>query len=513
MVAVGALALGIGANTAVFTVINTILLRPLPLPQADQLMAIFETTSQINQGSSSFLNLKDWREQEQVFQSIASYWPGSFTLKRGEVPVRTTGDYVSANYFNTIGIRPAIGRIFLPGEDQAGHNQVVVLSHSLWKNQFNADPDIIGQPILVNAESLTVIGVTPADFRFRLPNSEAQLWVPYVPSAVEASERGMRSILIIGRLKPEIKIQEAQSQMSVIARRLALQYPESNGDRGIIVVPLHEVIASGTRPALLMLMAAAGLVLLTACANVAALLLARMSERRKEIAVRMALGASRMRLIQQFLVESLLLLILSGTVAWFLALGGVHLLVLLRPGGLPLIEEIKPDIHVLVFTFVVSLITVLVLGLAMAFSVSRSNLQESLREGAIGTITHRRRLSLLVIAEVGIAVVLVIGAALLIESFWHIQQVHPGFEAEHVLTMQIALPESKYSEQHPVSTLYEPLLEKVQSLPGVESVGMISLLPIQSSGVNSGFLIEGRDHWPENQSPLAEIRAVSAGYF
>lgn len=511
-VVVLALSLGIGANTALFTVVNAILLRPLPLPRSEQLVSILERWPN-GQGSASFPNLSDWREQNQVFQGIAFYLPDSFTLKGDEGPVRTAGDYVSANYFSVLGIRPAIGRTFVAGEDEGTRNRFVVLSDPLWRSEFGADASVVGRTISLNGAGFTIVGVMPSDFRFRPPYSEAQLWVPFVPDTAQRAERGMHFISALGRLKPGVTLQEAQTEMDTIASRLAQEYPATNKERGVAVLSLHEQIVREARTGLLILLAAVGLVLLTVCANVVTLLLARMSERRKEISIRMALGASRLRLVRQFLAESLILLLLSGAAAWLLALWGVHLLVLFQPGSLPLIEEITPDARVLGFTFIISLATALVLGLAPAFRDSTFNLQGGLREGTTGTRSHKRGFDLLVTGEVAIALVLMVAAALLIESFWRIRRVKPGFEAKHVLTMRIALPDSKYSAQHPASTFYDPALEKISSLPGVESAGLISILPIQDYGTNSGFNIEGHTPWPENGGPLAELRAVSAEYF
>jgi putative ABC transport system permease protein len=507
------LTLGIGANTAIFTVFNSVVLRPLPLPSPDRVIRLWHSNIQGGGfGSVSYPNLQDWRAENAAFEGLASWMGGSFNLKGKGSPERIPGAFVSANYFEVMGVRPLVGRTFLPDEDKPGNNRVVVLAESTWKGAFGGDPNSIGRTVTLNEEIFAIVGVMPASFRF--PVTNAQAWAPLVPDASwGAQNRGNHILQVVGRLKARVTLQQARSQMDAIASRLAKRYPDSNADQGVRLLPLQEGMVGDIRKDLLMLLVAVVFVFLIACANVVNLLLTRAAARQREIAVRMAIGAGRLRLLRQFLTETLLMVSLGAALGWGLAIGGVHLLLLLNPEDLPRLEEIRPDARVLAFTLLVALVGAVTMAAASALKAFQFNVRETLKEGgaaAAGGLRLSQARSILVVGEVAIAVLLLVGAGLLLKSLWRLQQVDAGLRPEHVLTMRLSLPQSKYSAEHPVSAFYERMLEKVEALPGVEAAGVITLLPIQESWTNGGFQIEGR---PPSESGVAEVRAVSADYY
>ena len=509
-VAVIALALGIGANTAIFSVVNAALLRPLPFEEPDRLVAIFETFLPSGQGTVSVPDLKDWREQNQAFDHIEVYWAESFNLLGGESPERIPGASVSAGFFKMLGVKASFGRTFLEGEDQPESSRVAVLSHGLWQRSFAGDLNLIGKTIKLNGESFTVVGIMPPGFRF--PTPQIQAWAPLILRGGPAANRGSHYLSAVGRLKPGVTVEQAQAQMDSIARRLEKQYPGSNTGRGVKLIPLQEQLVQNIRPALYVLLGAVGFLLLIACANVANLLLARAAARQREIAIRTSLGAGRWRLVRQLLTESLLLAVVGGVLGVLVALWGVDVLASLAPDNLPQISRIRVDGWVLGFTIAVSMLTGLVFGLAPAFKASRPDFTQVLKVSA----SSRLRLSasrFLVVAEIGMALVLLIGAGLLIKSFMRLNQVDPGFRPQHVLTMKINLPKAKYSTPQSAVGFYRQVLERVGGLPGVEAAGMVTFLPLQDWGLNGDFSIEGRPPFPPNQQPLAEYREVSPDYF
>jgi putative ABC transport system permease protein len=513
VVAVLTLALGIGANTAIFTVVNSILLRPLSLPQPERLIWLWHSFLPPNSGfgSVSYLDFVDWQQQNTVFRGLAAFYNSSFNLKGKSSAERVPGALVSANFFAVMGVEPKLGRVFLPEEDKPGGPRVAVLGEPLWRTEFGADPNIVGRTISLNEESYTVAGIVPASFRF--PSS--QVWAPLVPDEMMLNARGNNMLQVVGRLKAGVSLEQAQAQMDVIAAHLAKQYPDTNSHRGVRMRRVQDAMTGGIREDLLVLLAAVAFVFLIACANVVNLVLTRATARQREFAIRLALGAGRRRLVRQFLAESLLLALCGGALGWLLAAWGVHLLVALKPANLPRLEDIHPDARVLAFTGVASVLAAVTLGLAMALKASGLNMQGALKEGGTGLgggKRHRRARDLLVIAEVALSLVLLIGAGLLIESLWQLRQVDPGLRVEHVLSMRLALPESKYTPQHPPSSFYQPVLEKVSALPGVQAAGLITLLPLQDSWTNGDFEIEGRANM-DNGRGTAEIRAVSSDYY
>ncbi|HSE21319.1 MAG TPA: ABC transporter permease [Pyrinomonadaceae bacterium] len=516
IVAVIALALGIGANTAIFSVVNHVLLRPLPYKDPGRLVMVWEDASKSGypRDTPSAANYVDWRDQNQVFEGMAAFSAESFNLTGAGDPERLEGIRVSANLFPLLGVEPQVGRVFTAAEDQPNSQRVVLLSYGLWQRRFGGDPNIAGKPLTLNGETHLVVGVMPA--RFQFPTSDNQVWVPIAFTPEEAANREIKFLEVVARLKPGITLEQAQADMSTIASRLAQQYPETNVDIGAAVTSLHEHLVGDIKPALLILLGAVGLVLLIACANVASLLLARAAVRQKEIAVRVALGARRLRLIRQFLTESLLLSTLGGVVGLAVAYIGLVLLRTFIPEDILQASEISIDLKVLGFTLFVSVATGVIFGLAPAIQALRFKQSETLKEGGRDAPTGgsgKRLRSMLVTAEVAISLVLLIGAGLLINSFVRLRNVDPGFRSDNLLTMRIAMPLSKYLDRPRRIAFYNDLLERVQSLAGVRSVAITSNLPLYRQGNSMSVRIFGRPELPPAQQPVVVTRIVSPAYF
>jgi putative ABC transport system permease protein len=510
-VAVLTLALGIGANSAIFSVVNAVLLRPLPYKDSEQIVDVYESLPQGGKGSVSVPNLKDWREQNEVFEAIAAYDWASFNLQAQEQPERIVGVSVSAEFFDVLGVAPQLGRTFQKGEDTAGNERVVVIADALWRKNFGGDPSIVGKNIQVGGVDHTVVGVMPPQFKFQT----AQMWLPLVFGERQLANRGSHAYSTVARLKPGVTVAQAQAEMSAIARRLEQAYPDTQQGRGVALIPVQEDQVGYMRPALFVLLGAVGFVLLIACTNVANLLLARAASRRREIAIRTALGAGRGRLIRQFLTESVLLSVLGGLFGMLIAKWGTDALVSLATGYIPSTVEINLDWRVVGFTLALSLLTGMVFGLAPALQISKTDVQEALKEGGNSGSSPRGNWlrSLLVVAEVASALVLLVGAGLLIKSFTRLQSIDPGFRSENVLTMKLALPDTKYNSQPAATAFYKQLLERVETLPGVESAGVINLLPVQQSGTNGEIEVEGQEPAQPGKSPLVEVRTASPDYF
>jgi predicted permease len=515
-VALIALALGIGANTAIFSVINTVLLRPLPYQDPGRLVVVWEdrTKNGYPRDTPAAGNFNDWREQNQVFEGMAAVANMSFNLTGAGEPERIDGRRVSAGLFPLLGVEPQLGRAFLPEEDQPGVGRVVLLSHGLWQRRFGADPALIGRALTLNGESHTVVGVMPPHFQF--PTAEDELWVPIAFTPNEAANRGRHFLQVFARLKPGVALEQAQAEMNTISARLQQQYPNSNTDVGAAVVPLHEQLVGDIKPALLVLLGAVGFVLLVACANVANLLLARAAARQKEIALRVALGASRTRLLRQFLTESVLLGLLGGGLGLTLALWGVNLLKAFIPTEVAQARAVAIDGRVLGFTLLVSVLTGIIFGLVPAAQASKFNLNDTLKEGgresAAGRRGNRVR-SLLVVAEVAVSLILLIGAGLLINSFLRLRSVDPGFRTDNLLTMRVVLPQQKYPEPAQRSAFYTEMLGRVEALPGVRSAAVTTNLPLTFKGNSIGVSIEGRPDPGPGQRPSVVTRVVSPEYF
>ena len=515
-IAVIALALGIGANSAIFSVVNTVLLQPLPYKDPDRLMMVWEDRAArgFPRDTPAAANYIDWRDQNQVFEGMAAMANESFNLTGTGDPERIDGRRVSASLFPLLGVEPFLGRAFAPEEDQPGGNKVVILSHALWKRRFNTDANIVGKAFTFNGESVQVVGVMPAHFQF--PTPEDELWVPIAFTNEQAASRGRHYLQVIGRLKPGVNLQQARAEMNTIAARLTQQYPNTNTQLGVAVVPLHEQLVGDIKPALLVLLGAVGFVLLVACANVANLLLARAAGRQKEIALRVALGASRWRLIRQFLTESVLLAALGGAVGLLLAVVGLRVLKTFIPDTISQAQAITIDYKVLLFTLGVSLLTGLIFGLAPATQASNFNLNESLKEGGRDSTTGARgnRIrSLLVVTEVAVSLLLLIGAGLLINSFLRLRSVDPGFRAENLLTMKVVLPKLKYPEHAQRSAFYSDLTRRVEALPGVKSAAVTTNLPLYLQGNSITINFDGRPEPPPGQRPVVVTRVISPSYF
>lgn len=513
VVAVIALALGIGANAAIFSVVNTVLLRPLPYDDPARLMVLEDNKlPQFSSFSSSPGNFVDWQKQNTVFERLAAVNGAAFNLVTdGSEPERLRGARFSAGMFELLGARAMHGRTFLDEEDQPGHEFVVVLSNGLWKRRFAADPNIVGQQITLSSNSYTIVGVMPAGFGY--PDQETELWTPIAFTARLAQAHGSHYLSVIGRLKPEATREQAQTEMSAIAARLAQQYPDSNTGWDLTVFPMQEYDVRDIRPALLLLLGAVGLVLLIACANVANLLLARASARQKEIAIRTALGASRLRIARQLLTESVLLALVGGGVGLLLAQWGIGSLLALAPEELPRVKDVTLDWRVLGFTLVVTLLTGVIFGLVPALQASKPNLNETLKEGGRGTTGGQHRVrGALVIAEMALALVLLVGAGLLIRSFYRLQQVNPGFNSSNALALTVSLPGKKYPQNDQFSGFFTQLIEKAAALPGVTAVGATQSLPIQGDYVLS-FTIQGRPVPAPGEGQSTNYYSVTKDYF
>ncbi|HEX8651885.1 MAG TPA: ABC transporter permease [Pyrinomonadaceae bacterium] len=518
LVAIVALALGIGANTAIFSVVNGVLLRPLPFKDPDRLVWAQAADLKTGEpgGSISPPDFLDYREQNRVFEHFAALQYISFTLTGDAAePERVTGARVSADFFETLGITPVKGRSFLAEEEREGSNRVAVISHGLWQRRFGSDPNLVGKTVDLSGQSTLVVGIMPAGFQFP---SEVEVWSPIPFGGKETSMRRTHFLNAIGRLKPGLTLQDAQADITSVARRLEQQYPETNTNYGMGLTLLPEQIVGDMRRTLFVLLAAVGFVLLIACANVANLSLARGATRGKEIAIRVAMGASRSRVVRQLLTESVLLAVLGGVLGLLLAVWGVDMLVALSPEDLPRVKEVTIDPRVLSFSLLISILTGVLFGLAPALSFSRGrDLNETLKEGgrASGAATgHNRMRSLLVVAEVALSLMLLVGAGLLIKSFLKLSKVETGFDATSVMTMRISLPQTKYAEPQRRAAFYQQLLERTRALPGVEAAGVISELPLSGQNNDTYFTIEGKPPAaPGSEDRLANFRTASPDYF
>ena len=521
IVATIALALGIGATTAIFSVMNAVLLRPLPFPDPDSLVALYETDAQrgLVRGSHSYPNFMDMRAQNTVFENVASYHGADYVLTgRGE-PARLQGSVVTANVFPLLKVQPMLGRVFLPDEDKPSETgRVVILSHKLFQSRFNGDPSIVNQAITLEGKKFTVVGVMPPSFEFPIQNDPVDLWTTIAGDASGSepitAQRGAHFLTVIGRLKPGVTEEKAQAEMTAIAARLEQQYPDTNTRKSLRLESAFAALVGDVRPTLWILFGAVACVLLIACANVANLLLARATSRHKEMAIRTALGASRTRVVRQLLTESVLLSLVGGAVGLLLAVWWSDLLVALGKEDIPRAIHVEMDWRVLGFTLGVSLFTGLIFGLAPAFHSSKTELVESLKEGArgtsAGTFANVFRKALVVV-ELGLAVLLLTGAALLIQSLWRLQRVNSGLHPENILTFNVTLPEVKYKSGDQ-SQFFIDLKHRLESTPGVQSASSILPLPLSGDRFGISFEIEGRPMAPKDH-PSADFFTTGVGYF
>jgi putative ABC transport system permease protein len=516
-IAVLTLALGIGANTAIFSVVNGVLLRPLPYPEQERLVMIWEDPGNIPRNNVNPRNYADWREQNQVFEQVAAFYLQSVNLTDEGEPERMIGARVAANFFSILRVNAAHGRTFLPAEDRLGSQPVAVISHSLWQRRFGGDPNVIGRTLALNGTNTTVVGVMPSDFGFP---QQAELWTPLVFTANELANtsRGSHYLNVVGRLKPGVSVEQAKAEMESIYDRLRQEYPQALAKWKVHVISMSEDIVGNVRSALLILLGAVYFVLLIACANVANLMLARATVRQKEIAIRAALGASRFRLIQQLLTESFLLALAGGGLGVLLGLWGIDLLVRLNPGDLPRLDEITLDRNVFLFALLLSLLSGLIFGVTPALQSSGINLNESLKDAAGRVGAGRRQSSLrqsFVVVQVALSLVLLVGAGLMIRSFIKLGKVELGFNPENLLTMRVSLPASRYAEWEQQISFYRQVVERIKVLPGIESAALISDPPISNSiGLwQNGFRIEGRPDPPPGHGQYAYLRWTSPDYF
>ncbi len=505
-VAVLTLALGIGANSAIFSVVHAVLLEPLPYEQPERIVMVWERLLKRGVNSSATApNFADWRERNEVFVNLAGWRGQSFTLTGVDQPERIPGVLASAALFPLLGTEAKLGRTFLPEEEQPGRHRVVVLGHGLWQRRFGANPGIVGTAVTLNAEPYTVVGVMPEGFQFP---AGVDLWTPLALDARQLSFTGSHVIQVAGRLQPGMTLEQAQAGMNALARRIEPKRPNSNSGWGVVLVPLQEQMVSGVRQGLWILLGAVGFVLLIACANVANLLLTRAAARGREVAIRAALGAGRWRLVRQLLTESVLLALLGGSLGLLLSLWGMETLVRFAPAGLPRIGEVRMNGWVLGFTALAALLTGALFGLAPALRASRAELTGSLR----GTLAARSRVPVsgfLVVSETALALMLLIGAGLLIRSFARLQVVRPGFDPRGVLTAQIDL----YGDVPRQAAFWHDVLERVAGLPGIRAAGVVSGLPLAGPHRNMVVTIEGRPPVELSQMPFAFYKVASPDYF
>jgi putative ABC transport system permease protein len=521
LVAVIALALGIGANTAIFSVVNSILLRPLPYDEPERLVQLNHNYPQISlKASVSAFGYSLYREQVKSFEAIAAVWGVSLNLTDGGEPERLNSSAVTASFFPLLGAKAARGRAFLVEEEQAGRNKVAVLSDALWQRRFGGDSGIVNKTITLNGENYTVVGVMSPGFQFgREFGRITDLWVPltFTPAQLSPNNLNNEFLAVFGRLRSGVTFNQAQAELDNLAENIRQQYSRGTTREqwNLTIDRLTELVTGDIRPALLVLLGAVALVLLIACANVANLLLARAADRQREIAVRVALGAGRFRVIRQLLTESVLLALVGGLLGLGIAAWGVGLLAKLRDLRIPRIHEIGLDWRVLGFTLGVSVLTGVIFGLVPALQSAKTDLHETLKEGGRAGAGAARgwMRSALVVVEMALALMLLIGAGLLIRSFWRLQQVSPGFEPQHLLSMNVGLPDYKYREPAQKVNFFRQVLPQISALPGVQSVGAVSILPLSGSNSSGSFQIEGRQIPQGQSSPHGDRWAATAGYF
>jgi putative ABC transport system permease protein len=518
LIAILALALGIGANSAIFSVVNAILLRPLPYTNPDQLVVIWENATHLGfpKNTPAPANFLDWQKQSTVFGGMAAFAERSFNLTGVGEPERLEGRRVSANLFDVLGVKAILGRTFVPEEDKPG-TKVVVLNEGLWRSRFGGDETIIGRAVTLNGESYTVIGVVPGSVRLpAFGNWRDRVWVPLAFTPEEASERGNHFLEVIARMKSGVILPTAEAEMQTIAARLAAEYPQFNTRIGTVVIPLREEVVGNMKPALLILLGAVAFVLLIACANVANLLLARAAVRQKEMALRLALGADRARLTKQLLVESVMLSLLGAVVGLAFAYAGLRMLTRFIPADVAQADTIAIDGKVLLFTVMVALVTGLIFGLAPASQASHFNLNDTLKEGGRNSgagVGGKRLRSTLVIVEVAVSFILLIGAGLLINSFMHLRNLDPGFRADHLLAMNVDLSEVKYPDTARRIAFFDEVVRRVQTLPGVQSMAVAGNLPFTYHGDSMGIAVEGIADPQPDQWPDVIWRTIGPNYF
>jgi len=522
VVSVLTLALGIGANTAIFSVVSAVLLQPLPYNEPERLVALWENVPVHGQWRVTPANFFDWKKQNTVFADLAAFGSNTLTLTGAGEPEQLQGTSVSEGYFPVVGVEPRLGRSFVKEEYEPGKGRVVILGHALWAKRFGSNADVIGKAITLNDDPFIVVGVMPDGIypgwpttggRISFNSDQQQFWTPMSFSAQWAAVRTAHVLGVVGRLKPGVTVAQAQSEMNIIGARLEQEYAANKGE-GIIVHPfIHEVVGN-VKPALLVLFGPVALVLLIACANIAGLVLAQHAARNKEIAIRAALGAGRWQLMRQFFLEGVLLSLMGTAAGIVLSVYGVQFLIKFIPEGIPRLSQVQIDVQVFGFTLLLSLLTCLAFGLLPAWQAARPDLQQTLEQGhrSSGSRAARHGLRrLLVVFQVTMALMLVIGAGLLIKTFWRLRQVDPGFEPKRILSLSVSLPRSRYGEPFQINNFYTQLLERLDELPGISSVATAYDHPLEANWVDS-FMIEGRPPNP-NLQLSANFNPVSWDYF
>jgi putative ABC transport system permease protein len=515
LVAVLTLALGIGANTAVFSVVNTVLMRPLPYTDAERIVVAFEKRPKQNRLKNEVTAAEffEWRNNATSFESVAANSMEEFTLTGVEASAVMIGRRVSQQFFGVMGRQPMLGRVFTAAEDQPGGEKTAIISHALWQRQFGGSPDALGKTVLLNSQSYAVVGVMPSDF-----DRPSEVWVPLALDEAKARAVNNHYLYVTTRLKPGVTLAQAQVEMDTIASRIEQAAPATNTGHGVNLVPLREQLIGSVRPTLLILLGVVGLVLLIACANLANLLLARNTARQKELALRAALGASRPRLIRQLLTESVVLSLLGGGAGLLVAVWVVKGVLAKLNGRIPIprLDEVQTDSRVLLFAFGVSLATGVFFGLLPALRASKTDLQEMLKEGGrggTGGARASRMRGLLVVSEVALALMLLIGAGLLIKNFLQLRYVNPGFDAANALTMKVSLPAARYAQPEQQVAFYNQLIERARNMPGVEAAGAVLNLPLSGASMSRNFFIEGRPAAAPGEEPNALVNITSPDYF
>ncbi len=517
VVAVITLALGIGANTAIFSVVNGVLLRPLAFKDPDRLVRVWHVPPQtsfpgITKFSVSPANFLDWQAQNHAFERMAIYGFRIFTLTGGEQAEQVVGSAVSAGFFDTLGVRPLLGRPFSVEENQPGRSRVVVLSYRFWQEHFASNREIVGHEILLDGTNYQVAGVMPANFRFP---DVAQMWTPLAWTDQEKLTRGIHNYMVIARLKSGADTNQAQAEMNTISARLEQQYPADDKGWGAVVLPLQADLVGDVRPALLVLLGAVGFILLIACVNVANLSLARIFSRHKEVAIRTALGASSARIVRQVLVESVLLALLGGALGLTYAHSGIRLIVAFLADRLSHSTDVSIDAKVLAFTAGIAVLTGILSGILPALHLSRENVNQALKQG-LGRMDSDsgggRTRNTLVVIEVALSLVLLVGAGLMIRSFQVLRKVNPGFESHGVLTMTAAVSRSKFPGPMQEVNYFEQALERVRALPGVVAAGAINNIPLGMNGSHQPIAVEGRPVVPMSEQPEVDVSVITAGY-
>jgi putative ABC transport system permease protein len=520
LITIFVLALGIGANTAIFSVVNAVLLRPLPFDQPDRLVQIWHVPpAKSFPGMKKFAvspaNFLDWKRQDSSIEAMAAYHGGVFTLTGSGEPQRVPGPEVGPEFFQVLKAKPLMGRTFTDDDGKSEAQHVVVISEGFWRTNLGGNPNVLGQTLRLNEQQYTIIGVMPNSFGYPMYTPAPQVWACLQWDAKERAVRGNHNYVAFGRLKPGVSLQQAQSELSTIASRLEKEYPADDAGWGALIVPLRDELVGDVRPALLILLGAVAFVLLIACANVANLVLAMTLARRKELAIRTALGAKRSQLIGQVLTETVFLAIAGGALGLIFAKGGVHLIVNFLSDEMPRVGDMGLDGPVLVFTLGVSLLTGLLAGIVPAWRYAKADVNEALKQGlgrGGADCGGKGTRTVLVIAEVALSLMLLVGAGLLIRTFYHLQSIDPGFDSHNVLTSSVRLPKTKYEKKDQQRAFHQQALDRSRVLPGAESVATIDSLPLQG-GSTQPIMIEGRPVVQMADQPEVPVREVSPDYF